>query len=84
MAGSSDKNAYGQYQSVIISAVSREKASDTAREIAAGIMCTSEGKKPCGNCAACGKVSRNTHPDVIFVNRLPDSKGGTKKEITVD
>lgn len=84
MGGSPVKNAYGKYQSVIISALSRERAAEKARELAAGILCTSEGNRPCGRCAACGKVARNTHPDVVFVNRLPDAKGSLKSGITVD
>ena len=84
MAASSDTNAYGKYQSVIISALSQEKASEKARQLAAGILCTGEGKRPCGKCASCGKIARNTHPDLIFVSRLPDSKGNLKRDITVD
>jgi DNA polymerase-3 subunit delta' len=84
MAASSDKNAYGKYQSVIISALSQEKAAERARELAAGILCTGDGKRPCGKCASCGKIARNTHPDLILVSRLPDSKGNLKRDITVD
>lgn len=84
MTDSPDKNAYGKYQSVIISALSAERAAATARELAAGILCTGEGKRPCGRCASCGKISRNTHPDVVFVSRLSDSKGSLKRDITVD
>ena len=49
MAASSVKNAYGKYQSVIISALSQEKAAERARELAAGILCTGEGKNPAVN-----------------------------------
>ncbi len=84
MADPSGKNAYGKYQSVIISALSAGKASEKARQLAAGILCTGDGERPCGKCAACGKIARNTHPDVIFINRLTDSKGNLKRDITVD
>ncbi len=84
MEGSSGKNIYGRVQSVIISSLSKESASGTAQRIAAEILCTSAGEKPCGKCPACGKIARNTHPDVIFVSRLTDPKGNLKRDITVD
>lgn len=84
MEGSSGKNQYGRVQSVIISSLSREKALETARRLAAEILCTSEGERPCGRCASCGKIERNTHPDVFFISRLTDAKGNPKRDIAVD
>ncbi len=39
-----------------------------ARQMAAAMQCTGEGRLPCGVCAACRKVMGNVHPDVITVN----------------
>ncbi len=84
MAGSAEKKQYGTVQSVILSAASPEKALEKAREKAAGILCRAPGKRPCGECPSCRKISHGTHPDVITVRRQPDSKGNLRKEITVD
>ena len=84
MAGSAEKREYGTVQSVIFSAASPEKALEKARETAAGILCRSEGIRPCGECPSCRKIAHGTHPDVITIRRQPDSKGNLRKEITVD
>ena len=38
-----------------------------ARLLAAGMLCTSPGEKPCGRCAPCLKVQKELHPDVSVV-----------------
>ena len=51
-----------------------------AETIARAAVCTSlRGKKPCMDCAQCGKASRGVHPDIVTVDKLPD-----KREILVD
>lgn len=39
-----------------------------ARQMAAAMQCTGEGRLPCGVCTACRKVMGNVHPDVIRIN----------------
>lgn len=50
-----------------------------ARLLAAGMLCTSPGERPCGRCAPCLKVKKDLHPDVSVVAGPEDGK-----PITVD
>ena len=50
-----------------------------ARLLAAAMVCTSRGERPCGQCGPCLKVLRGIHPDVAIISG-PD-KG---KPIAVD
>lgn len=50
-----------------------------ARLLAAGMLCTSQGEKPCGMCGPCLKVTKGIHPDVSVITG--PEKG---KPITVD
>ncbi|MBQ4050637.1 MAG: DNA polymerase III subunit delta' [Oscillospiraceae bacterium] len=50
-----------------------------ARIFAAGLLCTAEMDRPCGECTACRKVEKDIHPDLIVV-RPPEGKS----MITVD
>lgn len=44
-----------------------------ARIFAAGLLCDSAEQRPCGQCAACRKVEREIHPDLLVVRR-PEGK----------
>ena len=50
-----------------------------AQKLAAAMVCSGEGQKPCGQCRNCRKSSAGVHPDITLVTRL-----GDKREITVD
>ena len=39
-----------------------------AKLLAKGINCTSEGKKPCGECENCLAIARGNHPDVVEID----------------
>ena len=45
-----------------------------AHELARGILCTSEGKRPCGVCKNCRRCVRGTMPDLL----VPSPKAGEK------
>ena len=49
-----------------------------ARLLAAEMMCTAGGERPCGRCAPCVKVMKGVHPDVLAV------AGTEGKPIAVD
>lgn len=51
-------------------ALRRAKALELAQEL----VCTGEGKKPCGHCRDCRKVSEGIHPDVIPIERFMEQK----------
>lgn len=42
--------------------------------IAARVLCRADGRKPCGECRACGAVERGLHPDLMRLSPLEDSK----------
>ena len=50
-----------------------------ARQLAAAMLCTGAGERPCGRCGPCSKVLRGIHPDVSVI--AGPEKG---KSITVD
>lgn len=39
-----------------------------ARVLAAALLCTSDGERPCGKCPSCHKVSGNAHPDLDLID----------------
>lgn len=50
-----------------------------ARQLAAAMLCTGRGEKPCGRCGPCLKVLKGVHPDVSAVTGPEEGK-----PITVD
>lgn len=68
----------------IISSASEEAGLAKACELAAEMLCSGEGKRPCGVCRNCRKVKARVHPDLAFVSQITDDKGNRKKEILVD
>ena len=50
-----------------------------AKQLATAVVCQSADSKPCMACAHCDKASRNIHPDISILEKLPE-----KREITID
>ena len=68
----------------IVSSASEKQRTEIARELAAKMMCTVGGDKPCGVCRDCRKIKSNIHPDLITISRPLDDNGNKKREIAVD
>ena len=68
----------------IVSSSSQETGLAKAKELASEMLCSGTGKKPCGACRDCRKIKAGVHPDLCFVRRLPNDKGGINREILVD
>jgi len=68
----------------IVSSASLSERTKLAKSLAAAMLCSSAGDKPCGVCRDCMKISADVHPDVIFIRHLLDENGKEKKEILVD
>ena len=43
-------------------------------ELAAAMLCTSQGTRPCRVCRDCRKVFRGVHPDVLFTDPVGSAK----------
>ena len=50
-----------------------------ARRLVAAMLCTGQGERPCGRCAACLKTAKGIHPDVSEITGPEEGK-----PITVD
>ena len=46
---------------------------------AQALLCEGEGTRPCGRCAACRKVEKGIHPDLLRRERLPDPDNPKRK-----
>lgn len=68
----------------IAASPAEEQRLEAANFLAAAMVCSGEGRRPCGHCRDCRKAQSGIHPDIIFIRRLTDDKGSLKKEIMVD
>lgn len=67
-----------------IIAAQPEEGFAKAGELAAAMLCTGVGERPCGICRNCVKAQKGVHPDILVVSRLHDDKGKPRREIYVD
>jgi DNA polymerase III delta' subunit len=61
-------------QAVLLSGPSGVGKTTLALDLAAGLLCTADGGRPCRDCRACRLVDDGNHPDVHRV--APDGAGG--------
>ena len=73
---SAQEKGRGLSHAYLISGPAGSGKKTLARLLSAAMVCTGDGEKPCGSCAACKKVFGNIHPDVIQV-------GSDGKDISV-
>lgn len=73
---SAQERSRGLSHAYLISGPAGSGKRTLARLLAAAMVCTGSGEKPCGSCAACKKVFAGIHPDIIQV-------GDDGKDITV-
>ena len=68
----------------IVTSASETVRGKLAKSLAAKMLCSGSGEKPCGVCRDCKKVSADVHPDLTVIKRLVDDKGNKKRDIQVD
>ena len=62
----------------LICADEAQRARETT-ELAAAMLCTSDGVRPCRVCRDCKKVFRGVHPDVICTDPVHKMMGNISK-----
>lgn len=75
--GGSDLSGNGTYShAYIIRGGSESERVEYAEKLASAIVCTGNvnGKRPCLSCIHCEKSSRHVHPDIIAIDRNPDTR----------
>lgn len=71
-SGLSGKGAYSH--AYIVRGGSDNDRMDYANKLAQAILCSGSGNRPCMSCVHCDKSSRHIHPDIITIDRNPDSR----------
>ena len=65
--------------SYIVASQSEQARDRLSLDLAAAMLCRSDGVRPCRACRDCRKVYDGVHPDVIYVAPDPDAKVPTIK-----
>ena len=65
--------------SYIVASQSEQARDRLSLDLAAAMLCRSDGVRPCRTCRDCRKVYDGVHPDVIYVAPDPDAKVPTIK-----
>ena len=67
----------------IVSSASEEAGLEKAYGLAAKMLCSGAGDRPCGLGRDCRKIKARVHPELTLVSQLTDDKGVRKKEILI-
>ena len=70
-------------QAYIVSSQSEAEALAKAQSIAAEVVCSGVGARPCGVCPHCRKAKLGIHPDIIRISFDLDENGKPKRTIGV-
>ncbi len=60
--------------SYIVASQSEQARDRLSLDLAAAMLCRSDGVRPCRTCRDCRKVYDGVHPDVIYIAPDPDVK----------
>lgn len=55
-------------QAVLLSGPAGSGKTALAQTLAAALLCTASGMRPCGTCASCRKMEHHMHPDCIIID----------------
>ena len=56
-------------QAVLLTGPAGSGKLELARMLAAALLCTGPGERPCGACPSCRKIQNDTHPDLDVIDR---------------
>ena len=67
----------------MLASASEAETEAAAKQLAAAMLCSGTGDKPCGLCRNCRKVASGVHPDLMVVEPELDDKGNRRREIYI-
>lgn len=71
----------GLSHAYIISGPSGSGRHALARRLAAAMLCSGTGEKPCGRCVSCQKTAKGIHPDVSVITGPEENKPVTVDQV---
>lgn len=78
---SQQEEGWGLSHAYIISGPSGSGRHALARRLAAAMLCSGAGEKPCGRCVSCQKTAKGIHPDVSVITGPEENKPVTVDQV---